>query len=122
MFSVTNTGTNFLPWCTANVSPTISGSTVERRDQVLITFFDLVRCASSTLLSKCLSINGPFLTERAICLTLLPAWADDELGGRLVLAGLVTLGGHSPWRARVPAARGATFAAAHWMIDGVHAD
>src|SRR5262245_51960767 len=67
MFSVTNTGTNFLPWCTANVSPTISGSTVERRDQVLMTFLDLVFCASSVLARTCLSTNGPFLIDLAIC-------------------------------------------------------
>ena len=36
MFSVTYTGTNFLPLWTASVWPTISGTTVERRDQVLI--------------------------------------------------------------------------------------
>src|SRR6185369_17829556 len=61
MFSVTNTGTNFLPWCTAKVRLTISGSTVERRDQVLMTFLDLVFCASSVLARTCLSTNGPFL-------------------------------------------------------------
>ena len=36
MFSVTNTGTNFRPLCTAKVSPTASGRIVLRRDQVLI--------------------------------------------------------------------------------------
>src|SRR5688572_22082510 len=66
MFSVTKTGRNFLPLCTANVTPTISGRTVERRDQVLSTFFDLVRCASSTFTIRCLSTNGPFLTLRAM--------------------------------------------------------
>src|SRR4051812_29033108 len=39
MFSVTNTGTNLRPLCTANVRPTASGVMVERRDQVLMTFF-----------------------------------------------------------------------------------
>jgi hypothetical protein len=37
MFSVTKTGTNFLPLCTATVNPTISGKIVERLDQVFIT-------------------------------------------------------------------------------------
>ncbi len=41
MFSVTYTGINFLPLCTAMVWPTISGTTVERRDQVRNTFFSL---------------------------------------------------------------------------------
>src|SRR6202043_3373107 len=36
MFSVISTGTCWRPLCTAMVSPTISGTTVERRDQVLI--------------------------------------------------------------------------------------
>ena len=38
MFSVTYTGMNFFPLCTASVCPTNSGMTVERRDQVLMTF------------------------------------------------------------------------------------
>src|SRR5262249_18325375 len=38
-FSVTNTGMNLRPLCTANVKPTMSGVTVERRDQVLTTRF-----------------------------------------------------------------------------------
>ena len=38
MFSVMYTGMNFFPLCTASVCPTISGITVERRDQVLMTF------------------------------------------------------------------------------------
>jgi hypothetical protein len=36
MFSVMNTALNFLPLCTANVRPIMSGVIVERRDQVLI--------------------------------------------------------------------------------------
>ena len=39
MFSVMYTGMNFFPLCTAIVWPTISGITVDRRDQVLMTFF-----------------------------------------------------------------------------------
>ena len=39
MFSVTNTGMNLRPLCTAKVWPTNSGRMVERRDQVLMTFF-----------------------------------------------------------------------------------
>ena len=41
MFSVTYTGMNFLPLCTAIVCPTNSGRIVERRDQVRTTFFSL---------------------------------------------------------------------------------
>ncbi len=70
MFSVTNTGTNFRPLCTAKVCPTKSGRTVLRRDQVLMTCFLLPLFASSTFLVRCLSANGPFLIERAMVLAL----------------------------------------------------
>jgi len=52
MFSVTYTGMNFFPLCTAIVCPTISGTTVERRDQVRITFFSLRAFIPSTLVIK----------------------------------------------------------------------
>src|SRR6267143_987315 len=48
MFSVMYTGMNFLPLCTAMVCPTISGLTVERRDQVRNTFFSLREFIPST--------------------------------------------------------------------------
>ena len=66
MFSVTNTGTNLRPLCTAKVWPTKSGRIVLRRDQVLMTDFLLPLFASSTFLVRCLSANGPFLIERAM--------------------------------------------------------
>src|SRR3981189_2303697 len=40
--SVTYTGMNFLPLCTAMVWPIISGTIVERRDQVFPNFFSLL--------------------------------------------------------------------------------
>ena len=43
MFSVTYTGMNFLPLCTAMVCPTNSGIMVERRDQVRRHFFLVAR-------------------------------------------------------------------------------
>ena len=39
MFSVMKMGTCFFPSWIASVCPTISGKTLESRDQVLITFF-----------------------------------------------------------------------------------
>src|ERR1700678_2586065 len=66
MFSDTSTGTCRRPLCTAMVKPTISGMTMERRDQVLIgrrSFFWLAVC---TFLARCKSTNGPFLSERGI--------------------------------------------------------
>ena len=61
MFSVTYTGMNFFPLCTASVCPTISGITVERRDQVLMTFFSPPRFITSIFSSSGVSTNGPFL-------------------------------------------------------------
>src|ERR1041385_309811 len=58
-----------LPLWTPNVSPTMSGVIVERRDQVRIT---CGRCpperTRSTILRTPLSIQGPFFTERGITL------------------------------------------------------
>ncbi len=47
MFSVTYTGTNFLPLCTAMVWPTNSGKIVERRVQVFTTFLSLALFSAS---------------------------------------------------------------------------
>src|SRR5215475_5711423 len=66
MFSVTNTGTNLRPLWTANVRPTASGTMVERRDQVLMTFFELVALAAWIFSIKWPSTNGPFLMLRGI--------------------------------------------------------
>src|SRR5438309_2161056 len=66
MFSVTKTGMNLRPLCTAKVWPTSSGTIVDRRDQVFTTFFWLARFISSTFLITCRSMNGPFLMLRAI--------------------------------------------------------
>src|ERR1039457_1040696 len=64
--SVTYTGINFLPLCTAIVWPIRSGRIVERRDHVLMTFFSLRAFIPSTFSRRWLSMNGPFLSERAI--------------------------------------------------------
>src|SRR5215470_730250 len=66
MFSVMYTGINFFPLCTAMVCPTISGAIVERRDQVRTTFLSFLLFMSSIFFIRWPSINGPFLTERAI--------------------------------------------------------
>src|SRR6478672_11801828 len=57
---------NFFPLCTASVWPTISGITVERRDQVLMTFFSEPRFITSIFSRSEVSTNGPFLSERLI--------------------------------------------------------
>src|SRR5512141_175911 len=66
MFSVTYTGMCCLPLWTAMVRPTKSGSTVERRDQVLIGRLSFDAWAASTFFLRCPSTNGPFLIERAM--------------------------------------------------------
>src|SRR5690349_17952852 len=57
-----------------------------------------------------------------LALALLPRVAarQNELGGGLVLAGLLALGGEAPRRDRMPAAGGAPFAAAMRMVDRIH--
>src|SRR6266851_410823 len=57
---------NFRPLCTAIVWPIMSGRIVDRRDHVLITFFSLRAFIPATLIRRCSSMNGPFLSERPI--------------------------------------------------------
>src|SRR6202035_2418043 len=57
---------NFRPLCTAMVWPIISGRIVDRRDHVLITFFSLRAFIPATFSRRWPSMNGPFLSERAI--------------------------------------------------------
>src|SRR5207237_746416 len=59
MFSVTYTGMNFLPLCTASVWPTNSGAIVDRRDHVLRTFFWRERLSSSIRPYSFSSMKGP---------------------------------------------------------------
>ena len=66
MFSVMYTGMNFFPLCTASVCPTISGTTVERRDHVLMTFFSDPRFITSIFSRRWVSTKGPFFSERLI--------------------------------------------------------
>src|SRR5215470_12974555 len=83
--SVTYTGMNFLPLCTAMVCPIISGTIVERRDQVFTTFFSLRVFSASTFSRKWPSTNGPFFSERAIaCLFLHAAQATPLRAAHLL--------------------------------------
>src|SRR5437899_12494391 len=78
--SVTYTGINFLPLCTAMVWPIMSGTIVDRRDQVFTTFFSLRVFSASTLSRKWPSTNGPFFVERAIDSLFLHAAQPPPLG------------------------------------------
>src|SRR5690606_1658021 len=97
----------------ASVKPTMSGTIMERRDQVLIGRLLLAAEAASTLCIRWWSTNGPFLSERGMAVILdghpdpanRPAWPDykstptiahDELLRALVVACLVTLGRDTP--------------------------
>src|SRR5207245_5642460 len=81
--SVTYTGMNFFPLCTAIVCPIISGTIVERRDHVLITFFSLRVFSPSTLTRRWPSTNGPFFIERAIDSLFLHSPQADRKSTRL---------------------------------------
>src|SRR5437764_8470932 len=141
-----------LPLWTANVRPTKSGVMVERRDQVLIAGGRLAPARiSSTFFSRCRSMNGPFLTERAISnsksdecgvmndefegaasgfyssfrihhSSLHSPVAHDHLRRALVLARLVAARRLPPGRHGVTTARSLSLAAAVRVVDGVHGD
>src|SRR5579864_4461517 len=64
MFSCTYTGTCFLPSYTAIVWPTIAGTIVDARDQVLTTRFSRVEFIRSIFTSRCSAMYGPFLWDR----------------------------------------------------------
>src|ERR1700679_2528986 len=66
MFSVTYTGTNFLPLCTAIVCPIMSGCTVERRDHVRTTFLSFAWFSVVIFTIRCTSTNAPFFVDLAI--------------------------------------------------------
>src|SRR5690606_5263856 len=104
------------------VCPTMSGMIVERRDQVLMSFFSPLAWRASIFLSRCSSTNGPFFSERGIGSPPRAAGAaatHDQTIGRLVLATGAALG-LAPGRDRVPAARGLALATAERVVDGVH--
>src|SRR5262245_48634456 len=110
-----------LPLWTAMVSPTKSGSTVERRDHVLIGRLSLVARAFSTLATRWWSANGPFLTERAMVTSLGAVTAAyDHARSPFVLARLVTLRVLPPRAHRIALGAGAALAAAVRVIDWVH--
>src|SRR5271168_2888912 len=119
MFSVTYTGINFFPLCTAMVWPTISGTTVERRDQVRSTFFSLRAFMASIRVCRYASMNGPFFVERAIN-PLFRAPAHDERVRALVVARLVSAGRLTPGGHRVTSARSFAFTTAVGMVHRVH--
>src|SRR3990170_4773515 len=98
MFSVTNTGMNLRPLCTAKVNPTMSGVMVDRLDQVLMIFLSFWSIALRSFRSRFGSTYGPFFTDRATGCAPFPLFPalHDVASGRLVLPGLVPFGRLSP--------------------------
>src|SRR6202047_4170668 len=108
------------------VSPTISGITTERRDQVLMGLRSFRAAAVCTFFARCRSTNGPFFNERGIGVSLadaVPAALDDHVVRALVVTGLESLGIPAPrrYRVRIALARLA-LAAAVRVIDRVHGE
>src|SRR5258708_38506025 len=91
MFSVTSTGMCWRPLCTAIVSPTMSGMTIERRDQVLIGLRSFLADATCTFFARCRSTNGPFFSERGISTYPVLTSLNDHVVRALVVSGLVAL-------------------------------
>src|SRR3984885_7814158 len=128
MFSDTSTGTCRRPLCTAMVKPTMSGMTMERRDQVLIgrrSFFWLAVC---TFLAKCKSTNGPFFSERGtddspVLQSFVLATLNDHAVSALVATRFLALGLQAPWAHRVRITlTGFAFTTTVGVIDRVHHD
>src|SRR5687768_632918 len=71
MFSVTYTGMNLFPLCTAIVWPTKSGVIMEARDHVFTTRLSPFWFISWTRARSLSSTNGPFFSERAMASALL---------------------------------------------------
>src|SRR3989442_4046677 len=118
--SLTNTGTCLRPSCTAMVCPTISGTTVDRRDHVLTTRLSPRRFISRILLIRWSSTNGPFLIDLAMAGSApsLPAATHDELVRGLGLSRAAL--GLAPWAGRVTASARLAFAATQRVVHRVH--
>src|ERR1035437_9901763 len=119
MDSFTNTGTWRRPSCTAKVCPTMSGMTVERRLQVLMTFFSLAAFIASTFLRRWVSMKGPFFRLRDMFY--LPpraasaATTNNERVGRF--GQTRTALGLTPRRDQVTAPGGLAFAPTKGVVD-----
>src|ERR1700738_178763 len=98
MFSVTSTGMCWRPLCTAMVRPTMSGMTIERRDQVLIGLRSFLAGAPCPFFARCRSTNGPFFNERGISADPVLAALDDHVVRAFVVTRLEAFGVLAPWR------------------------
>src|SRR6476661_10518052 len=122
MESVTKTGTCLRPSCTARVCPIMSGTIIERRDQVLITLWVPASFCASTFLIRWSSTKGPFFRLRGISLlplTGLAATDDQGIAGLALARAALRLapGGH-----RVTTTGRLALATTVRVVDGVHDD
>src|SRR5215203_2106451 len=122
MFSEISTGTCWRPLWIAMVRPTMSGRTMERRDQVLIGRRSFFSAATVTFFARCRSTNGPFFTERGTARSSDSVTTpDDESGRALVGACLLALGLPTPGRDGMRVAlAGLALTTAVRVIDRVH--
>src|ERR1035437_8451944 len=124
MDSVTKTGTCLRPSCTAIVCPSMSGTIIERRDQVLMTILVPASFWTSAFFCRWSSTKGPFFKLRGISRllsALLATTADNELVAVLVGVPGSTLG-LAPWTDRVTSTGGLTLTATMWVVHRVHRD
>src|SRR5712691_10373551 len=99
----------------------MSGISVERRDQVLMTRLSPRRFSSSTFFSRWSSTNGPLLSDLGTPLPSslgAPAPDDDGVGVLALLARPALR--LAPRRRRVPAPGGLALPTAQRVVDGVH--
>src|SRR5271165_3235359 len=105
-----------------------SGTIVERRDQVFTTVFWFFSFRFSTFLARWSSVNGPFLSDRPIfvslcssrALALLGLTRHDELVRPLVIAGLEATRRLTPRRDGMAPTGSLALAATVRVVDRVH--
>src|SRR5690348_17561894 len=122
MDSVMNTGTCLRPSCTAIVWPSMAGTIMERRDQVLMTFRVPASFCASTFLIRWSSTNGPFFRLRgisslpysALVLAGLAATDDEGVAGLAATRATLRL---APRGHRVATTRGLALATTVRVVD-----
>src|SRR5271155_4724875 len=102
----------------------MSGITVERRLQVLMTFFSLAAFMASTFFRRWASMKGPFFKLRDIVYLPPRAASTATTNNERVrlLRQTRTTFGLTPRRDRMASTRGLAFATTKWVVDRVHGD
>src|ERR1700679_395659 len=102
----------------------MSGITVERRLQVLMTFFSFAAFIASTFFRRCASMNGPFLRLRDILYLPSRAASTATTNNQLVrwLRQACTTFRLTPRRDRVTSTGRLAFATTERVVDRVHGD